>query len=244
MRSIMRKSWLRNSFLALSPLMVAADQPTGNRITPPTLNSVLPVGISRGTTVEITVEGLNLAKSSAIYFSEPGITGRILRVKELPDLPDIRLGSNGTLSTIDVGPLPPRNQVTVEVDVSPDAQIGPVSFRLLTPLGTSPEGKFLIEPYYGEAPDKEPNDTPENAFETFLPAILAGTISRPGDIDYFRIQVKAGQVMFAHRFEKAGSYYIRVEDYQKSGRSSNFYRIIVGEFPLILGAFPLGVQFG
>jgi len=279
----MRMSWLLNSICAALSL-TAADQPTGNRITPPTLSSVSPVGVARGTTVEITMEGLNLAKASAIYFSEPGVTGRIVRVKELPDLPDIRLGSNGTASTVDVGPLPPRNQVTVEVDVSPDAEVGPVSFRLLTPLGTSPEGRFLIEPYYGEAPDKEPNDTPENAFETFLPAILAGTISRPGDIDYFKIQVKAGeelsflngamligsalqpvvtildsdlnvvatfgenggteQVMFAQRFAKAGSYYIRVEDYQRSGRAGNFYRIIVGEFPLVLGAYPLGLQLG
>jgi hypothetical protein len=276
-------SWLLNSLVAVSCLY-AGDQPTGSRITPPTLNSVSPVGVARGTTVELTMEGLNLAKASAIYFSEPGVTGRILRVKELPDLPDIRLGSNGTASTVDVGPLPPRNQVTVEVDVSPDAEIGPVSFRLLTPLGTSPEGRFLIEPYYGEAPDKEPNDTPENAFETFLPAILSGAISRPGDIDYYKIQVKAGQelsflngamligsalqpvitildtdlnvvavygenggseqVMFARRFAKAGTYYIRVEDYQRSGRASNFYRIIVGEFPLVLGSYPLGVQLG
>ena len=168
---------------------------TGNRTTPPTLNSVAPLGVARGTTVEMTVEGLNLAKASAIYFSEPGVTGRILRVKELPDLPDIRLGSNGTPSSIDLGPLPPRNQVTVEVEVAPDAEIGPVSFRLLTPLGTSPEGRFLIEPYYGEAPDREPNDTPETAFETFLPAILAGAISKPGDVDYYKIKVKAGQEM-------------------------------------------------
>ncbi len=282
----MRTFWLRNSLgaaLAVSAL-TAGDQPTGNRITPPTLNVVSPVGIARGTTIEMTMEGLNLAKASAVYFSEPGITGRILRVKELPDLSDIRLGSNGTLSTIDVGPLPPRNQVTVEVEVSPDAEVGPVSFRLQTPLGTSPEGKFLIEPYYGEAPDKEPNDTPENAFETFLPSILSGAISRPGDIDYYKIQVKAGQelsflngamligsalqpvvtildsdlstvatfgenggaeqVMFAHKFDKAGSYYVRIEDYQRSGRASNFYRIIVGEFPLVLGAYPLGVKLG
>jgi hypothetical protein len=284
----MRTFWLRNSLgaaVAISSLMAGdSDHPTGNRITPPTLNSVLPVGIARGTTIEMTVEGLNLAKASAIYFSEPGISGKILRVKELPDGPDVRLGSNGTASTVDVGPLPPRNQVTVEVDVSPEAKIGPVGFRLLTPLGTSPEGKFLIEPYYGEAPDKEPNDTPDTAFETFLPAILAGTISKPGDIDYFKIQVKAGQelsflngamligsalqpvvtildgdlnriaafgenggteqVMFAHRFDKAGTYYIRVEDYQRSGRGANFYRIITGEFPLVLGAYPLGLQLG
>jgi len=285
----MTKSWLRNSALALviGWPSIAADStghPTGNRTTPPTLNTVLPLGIARGATTEMTVEGLNLAKASAIYFSEPGVTGRILRVKELPDLPDIRLGSNGTPSTIDLGPLPPRNQVTVEVDVSPDAEIGPVSFRLLTPLGTSPEGRFLIEPYYGEAPDQEPNDTPDSAFETILPAILTGAISRPGDIDHYTIRVKAGQeiafqngamligsslqpivtildadqntvrefgagggagqLTFAHRFEKGGVYYVRVADYQRSGRAGHTYRIVAGEFPLVLSAFPLGLRKG
>jgi hypothetical protein len=256
----------------------------GNRTTPPTLDTVAPLGMSRGTTVEMTVEGLNLARASAIYFSEPGVTGRILRIKELPDGSDVRLGSAGTPSTIDLGPLPPRNQVTVEVDIAPEAEIGPVTFRLLTPLGTSPEGRFLVEPYYGEATDREPNDTAETAVETFLPAVLAGTISRPGDVDYYKIQVKAGQeisflngamqigsslqpvvaiedeagkvvrefgaqggteqVMFAHRFAKAGTYYVRVTDYQRGGRASAFYRIIAGEFPLVLGANPLGVRRG
>lgn len=273
--------WLLSS-LFLCAGMAAELHPTGPRTTPPTLNSVAPQGIARGTTAELTLEGLNLARASAIYFSRPGITGHILRVKELPDLPDIRLGSNGTPSTVDVGPLPPRNQVTVEVEIAPDTEIGPVSFRLLTPLGTSPEGRFLVEPYYGEAPDREPNDTPDEAFETFLPAILTGAISRPGDLDFYKIQVAAGQelsfyngamltgsslqpvvtildsdlhelavygqhggpeqVMFAHRFAKAGTYYIRVADYQESGRAGNTYRIIVGEFPLALGAYPLGLR--
>jgi hypothetical protein len=196
----------------------------------------------------------------------------------------VRLGSAGTLSSIDLGPLPPRNQVTVEVEISPDAEIGPVAFRLLTPLGTSPEGRFLVEPYYGEATDREPNDTAETAVETFLPAILAGTISRPGDVDYYKIQVKAGQeisflngamqigsslqpvvaiedpagrvvrefgaqggteqTMFAYRFAEGGTYYVRVTDYQHGGRASAFYRIIAGEFPLVLGANPLGVRKG
>jgi len=273
------------SLLALTlSAATSGDHPTGNRTTPPTLNSVFPVGISRGTTVELTVEGLNLAKASAIYFSQPGITGKILRVKELPDLPENRLGSNGTPSTVDLGPLPPRNQVTVEVEVSPDAEIGPVGFRLLTPLGTSPEGRFLIEPYYGESADKEPNDTPETAVETFLPAILTGSISRPGDLDYFKIHVDAGQqlvfqdgaaligssleplvtilaedqsvvrefgekggrnaIRFAHRFEKAGTYYIRIADYRESGSGRNFYRFIVGGYPLVLSAYPLGLELG
>ncbi|MBI1786200.1 MAG: hypothetical protein HYR60_01445 [Acidobacteria bacterium] len=180
----------------------ATDHPTGPRITPPTIMSVSPLGVSRGATVEMTVEGFNLAQSSAIHFSEPGIKARIVRIKELPDLPDIRLGSNGTPSTIDLGPLPPRNQVTLELDISPDAEVGAVGFRLQTPLGASPEGRFLVEPYYGESPDREPNDTPETAFETYLPTILVGTISRPGDVDYFKIEVKAGDELV---FENAAT---------------------------------------
>jgi hypothetical protein len=95
-----KRFWLRNSFGAMLCVLGAAGgerrPPDGSRITPPTLNSVAPIGIARGTTVEMTMEGFNLAHASAIYFSEPGVTGRIVRVKELPDLPDIRLGSNGT----------------------------------------------------------------------------------------------------------------------------------------------------
>jgi hypothetical protein len=270
------------SFAAL--LAAQSDHPTGPRITPPTLNAVSPIGFARGVTAEMTVEGLNLAGASSIHFSEPGVKGRILRVKELPDLPDIRLGSNGTPSTIDVGPLPPRNQVTVELDIDPEAHIGPVRFRLLTPLGTSPEGTILIEPYYGESQDKEPNDSADAAVETFLPAVLTGTISRPGDQDFFKIKVRAGEQIvflnqaplagsalqpvvrilsedmttlaefgndggpttqrFAHTFDKTGHYYVRITDYEQSGRAGNFYRIIAGKLPVALSAYPLGLRKG
>ncbi len=260
------------------------DSPSGNRTTPPTLNSVSPLGVARGTTTQMEVEGLNLAGASKIYFSQPGVTGRILHVKELPDLPDVRLGSNGTLSTVDLGPLPPRNQVTVEITTEPGAAIGPVRFRLLTPLGTTPAGRFLVEPYYGESPDKEPNDTPEQAVETDLPAILSGAVSRPGDVDYYRIHAAAGERLvffnqaaligstlqpvigilsedqtvlkefgadggmdaqqFAYRFDQAGVYYVRVADFAQTGRASNFYRILIGKFPLVSWAYPNGVEQG
>jgi len=194
------------AILAAASAQTAADWPTGNRTTPPTINSISPLGVARGATVEMNVEGLNLAKTSAVYFSEPGVKARILRIKELPDLPDIRLGSNGTPSTVDLGPLPPRNQVTLELEVSPNAPVGIVGLRLQTPLGTSPEMRFEIEPYYGESPDREPNDTPEEAFETYLPTILVGTISKPGDVDYFKIQVKGGeQLVFENSARELGS---------------------------------------
>ncbi|HLY16183.1 MAG TPA: hypothetical protein VKR61_03115 [Bryobacteraceae bacterium] len=260
------------------------DWPTGNRTTPPTINSVSPRGVPRGATTELTVEGLNLARANAVFFSEPGVTARILRIKELPDLSDVRLGSNGGISTVDLGPLPPRNEVTLELNISAGADIGPVDFRLQTPLGTSPAARFLIEPYYGESADREPNDTPEDAVEVYTPAILVGAISKPGDIDYYKITVHAGEQLvfengaamlgstlqpvvsiydagqnlvkqygleggrsaqyFAHRFEKAGPYYVKISDYAEDGNARHFYRIKVGKFPLVLSAYPPGVRNG
>jgi hypothetical protein len=269
---------------ALFAAAALAQQSTALRTTPPTIARVAPQGIARGMTVELEVEGFNLARASAIHFSEKGITGKILRVKELPDLPEVRLGANGGVSSIELGPLPPRNVVTVEIDVAPEARVGPVNFRLLTPLGTTPTGTFLIEPFYGEVSDAEPNDSVEAAPEVYLPAIFAGTISRNGDTDTYKIRARAGQRIvfengalqlgstlqpvvrilredqslaaefgadgpdsvkaFAHTFDQAGTYYLRISDFQQSGRPTHIYRFKAGDFAYVSGAYPLGVEKG
>ena len=234
------------------------------RTTPPIVNSVSPKGVRRGGTAEITVEGLNLGGATAVHFSRPGITGQIARISGLTDLPDIRLGSNGTPSTIDVGPLPPRVAVTVEVSVDSDAELGPVSFRVQNHLGTSPAETILIEPKVMLNADKEPNDAPEQATEAVVPGILTGQIARAGDVDVFKLSVAAGDEIafdnpaaragsglqpvvalldqngaelreeskpqFTHRFERAGTYYVRVGDYQQGGSMRHFYRIRTGKF--------------
>lgn len=271
-------------FGALAAYAAANDSPSGTRITPPTLREISPLGIPRGGAFEVTIVGYNLASAKSIYFSEPSIKARITRIRELSDQDDLRLGGNGTPLTVDLGPLPARNEITAEIDVASETPIGPVNFRVLTSLGLSPQGMLSIEPFYGESADKEPNDTPDTAVETLLPAILVGAISKPGDVDYFKIRAAAGEQIvlenngrmlgsslqpvitiydesqntlqqftedgahrvnaFAHTFEKAGTYYIRISDYQESGSSRHFYRVMVGHLPVVLAAFPLGVQKG
>ena len=262
------------------------DHPSGNRATPPTIKSVSPRAVSRGISQELKIEGFNLAGTRGIYFSEPGVRARISSVEKLPAVPEeVRRGAGGLPSTIDLGPLPSRYEVAVELDISPDADIGTLSFRLDTPIGTSPTGKVLVEPYYGERPDVEPNNNPLTATKTFLPAILAGAISVPGDEDYFEISVREGEQLvfeesawmigsafkaliailtpdhellrefgrdydeasrhwFAHRFVKAGTYYIRLSDYEKGGGNNRFYRLKIGKFPIVKSAYPLGLQRG
>jgi hypothetical protein len=272
-------------FLLSTLSFAAEDSPSGTRITPPTLREVSPRGIPRGATTEVSIVGYNLARASAIYFSEPTVTATITRIKELPDQDDVRLGGNGTPLTVDLGPLPVRNEITADVEIPADAPVGPMNFRVLTPLGLSPQGTLSLEPFYGESADKEPNDTTEQVTDfTGLPTILVGTISKPGDVDFYKIHVRAGQQLvfennarflgsalqptitlydenqtairewredgsrrnssFAQTFEKEGTYYIRISDYQESGSANHFYRIMVGPLPVVLTAFPLGVQAG
>ena len=113
-----------------SPPATTTDSPTGNRTTPPTINSVSPRGVPRGATTELTVEGLNLAKASAVFFSEPGVTARILRIKELPDGPDVRLGSNGGISTVDRRPAAAAQRSHAGAGYQPGRRHRPRGFSL------------------------------------------------------------------------------------------------------------------
>ena len=85
-------------------------------------------GVARGATTEVVIEGLNLAGATRVYFSDPGLTGRVVRVKEIADLPDNRLGAAGLPSTVDLGPLPPRYAVTLQVEAKKDAPVAAGGF--------------------------------------------------------------------------------------------------------------------
>jgi hypothetical protein len=171
--------------------LLLAAQPRTN---PPTLLETTPQAISRGQTTEVRVEGINLRGASAVFFDQDGISGKVLHVNELGEFQENRSGQR---PSIQVGAFPPRNQVTLEVAVAADAQIGLYRFRVLTAEGTTNASTLSVEPYFGEAAEIEPNDTiPEAMLQTeyvFLPAIVAGTIRAPGDEDYFTFRARAGQ---------------------------------------------------
>ncbi len=279
----------RNIKLALAWLVpmiaCAASAPEalmGPRTTPPTIATVSPVGAPQGAKTTLKVDGSNLMSASAAYFSQPGIEARIVKIDRLPDPPDNRLGSAGLKSTIDLGPMPQRNVVTLEVDVAPDVELGPVSLRLQTPLGLTTVGRFVVEPNFPEAKDKEPNDDPEHAVEAPVPSILVGVISKPGDVDYYKFTAAAGDKIvfenggmqagsvlraaiaildanhkavhefspqnekgiYAHEFSSGGTYYLKIADFEEGGSPRHFYRIVMGKLPMVISAFPLGLQRG
>lgn len=233
--------------IAALPLCGAKpDWPTGSRTTPPTIASVMPKGAPRGGKVTVTVQGFNLADASAVYFSRAGVTARVTGTKSLPELVENRLGSNGTASTVDLGPQPERAELTLELEIAVDAKVGPVDFRLGTSLGTTPTARFLIEPAFAEA---------VTGATVSAPVILSGTIEKPGAAGSFvwkvdgpgewtvaNLSSHAGstlravisiddvehtQPVFSQKFATSGEHRVRVSDYEESGSANHFYRIAV-----------------
>ena len=62
--------------------------------------------------------------------------------------------------------------------------------------------------------------------------------------EFGRDYEEASRHWFAHRFAKAGTYYVRLSDYQRGGGNNRFYRLKIGKFPIVKSAYPLGLQSG
>ena len=260
----------------------APEAQVGPRTTPPTISTISPMGAAQGATTTFKVDGSNLMSASAAYFSQPGIKARIVKIEQLPAPPDNRLGSAGLKSTIDLGPMPQRNVVTLEVDVASNVELGPLSLRLQTPLGLTTPAKFVIEPNFPQAMDKEPDNDLAHAVEADVPSVLVGAISKPGDVDFYKFNANAGdrivfdnggmsagsnlrpaisildsdgklaeefsptneRGLYAHEFKASGTYYLRIADFEEGGTGRRFYRIVMGKLPVVLSAFPLGIERG
>jgi hypothetical protein len=136
-----------------------------------THNPPSPRGGLRGTKVKVTLTGIGVGRATAVLLPEPGVSATILPAKK-----------------------PEPNRLDVELTIAPDARVGLRAIGVATPLGIPAFQNFAVvaEP---EAAEQEPNDRPGQTGEhpTALPATLLGTIDRPGDVDRFRFEARAGQ---------------------------------------------------
>jgi hypothetical protein len=135
------------------------------------LNPPSPRGAARGSTLKLTLTGTGVGQATGIIFSEPGIS-----------------------STIVPAAKPDANWLEVELAIAGDAAVGLHRFGVQTPLGMTQFQSFAVSAYADQA-EAEPNDEPAKVKPVTLPATLVGTIDRPGDVDLFRFEAKAGQAL-------------------------------------------------
>src|SRR4029453_3021817 len=152
----------------------------------PQLTSVFPMAGTRGTTVDLEIRGKNLIRAAGLWADCDQIQASVQGVEEIGSPPVEKASSKPAKQVRDY-------RVKLRLDIAATAQIGAHALRLFSPHGVSNPLAFqvttdsvVVEP---ETPGTIPTDAPPLSF----PAMVAGRISVPGEIDRFRIDVAAGQ---------------------------------------------------
>jgi hypothetical protein len=231
---------------------------------PPTLKPPVPLGMQRGTTLDLTLTGTNLAEPTGLWTSFPA---KVTIPTE---------GNNGKDNA----------KLLVRLEVPKDAPIGFHSLRLATKRGLSNLGLFCID----ELPqvlEVNPNHIPSAAQMVPVPCVVIGKADAE-TTDYFKIKVTAGQrvsfevlgrrlgspfdpqlqlldarterelpnaysndapglqtdARLTYTFKRAGDYLVALRDVSYRGGEGFHYRLRIGDFPCATTTLPLAAKRG
>jgi hypothetical protein len=167
----------------------------------PRLDSISPEWIQRGTTIEVTFRGTNLASVNRFIFDgETGLSATNVPAPG-PAKPTISVEStSGGISRVD--PPPPRDErkLVARITAAADASLGPREVRAVTPNGIS--NPLLINVgHLPEVASKGPNNSIEQAQQTEFPAAISGVINAAAQADYYAFKATKGQELV---FDVAG----------------------------------------
>jgi hypothetical protein len=198
MKTIPRVAGCVALFLALSSFAIAF-QP----IIPPTVTTISPAGMQRGTTATFAIEGRNLSGATEVIFDAPGITGKL---KEIQDVPEKITGPKAGEDLVAQVPLGKKQSAKLEITAAKDTEPGIQRFRVKTPLGTS----NMLALAVGTLPEIKKRDKPMDAGvppqSVDLPATLIGSIEEPGEKDIFQFEGRAGEdIVFRVQASELGS---------------------------------------
>jgi hypothetical protein len=164
--------------LTASPVL-AQPQPS---LPLPRLTIVTPPGAKIGTTVEVTLTGVDLEEPTGLLFSHPGLKAEFLP-PPAPPPPDPKKP--------DAKPAPP-GPPKFKVTVAGDAPLGVHDLRFVGKYGVSNPRAFVVGDLT-EVLEKEPNNDVGEAQRVDLNSTINGVINQPTDVDYYVFAGKKGQ---------------------------------------------------
>ena len=228
----------------------------------PRVSLVTPSGGQRGTTVAVTLTGVNLGYATQMVFDTPALS-----VETLTPEPPPADAKN------------PEGKVVARVKIAADATPGRYPLRVVTPLGPSEVGYFVVGEW-PEVAEKEPDNTREQAQPLIaMPVTVVGRSDGAEDVDVFRMKIEKGEtVVFAAAGSSIGSvlepvltlrdvagreqafaaalnrpdalltftapqtadYFLSLRDLRYQGGANHHYRLTVGRVPAVTSVFPLG----
>jgi hypothetical protein len=242
-----------------------AQKPPALPINPqaPVLKPAAPLGMQRGTTLELTLTGTNLSEPTGLWTSFPAKA-------TIPTE-----GNNGK----------DNGKLLVRLEVPKDAPLGFHAIRLATRRGMSNLRLFCIDDL-PQVLENTSNHAPNMAQVVSLPCVLAGKADAE-TMDYFKFHVAAGQRLsfellgrrlgslfdpqlqildangrelpgafsndapglqtdarLTYTFKTAGDYLAAVRDVSYRGGDDFYYRLRIGDFPCATTTLPLAVKRG
>lgn len=184
----------------LAGAWVCAEEP----IIPPTIASMEPAGLERGTTATFTIEGRNLSNASEVLFDGPGIRGTLSKITDVTEkITGPRAGEDLDAQV----PLGKKQTAQLEITVAGDAKPGIHRLRVKTPLGTSNMIAFAVGTLPEIKKQEKMSMESSGALQSVpLPATLVGSIETTGAKDSYQFAGKAGEdVVFRVEASRLGS---------------------------------------
>jgi Bacterial pre-peptidase C-terminal domain len=242
---------------ALDQQPVAKPNPQAPSIAMPS-----PLGIQRGSSVDFTLTGANLAEPTGLWTSFPA------KVTIPTD------NNNGK----------DNDKLRVRLEVPKDAPIGFHAIRLATRRGVSNFRLFCVDDL-PQVLQSSKNHAKDAAQPVPVPCVVVGRVD-PEVSDFYRIAVKAGQRLsieilgrrlgspfdpqlslfdshssrelvysndapglqtdarLTYTFKKAGDYLIEVRDVMYRGGPDYWYRLRIGDFPCATTPIPMAARRG
>lgn len=229
----------------------------------PVLNMPVPMGVQRGTTIELNLTGTNLSDPLALSTSIPGAKAVIPMD-----------GGNGDDPA----------KLKVNIEVPKEAPLGFHTLRLLTTRGVSNLRLFCVDDLPQVVKDGK-NTSKSTAQAVPVPSVVAGTVAAEST-DYYKISAQAGQRLsfevlgrrlgsafdpqlslidvktgrevahsndapglqtdarLIHTFKEGGEYLLELRDVMHRGGGDFVYRLRIGDFPCATTPVPMAIKRG
>jgi WD40 repeat protein len=230
----------------------AQAQPLPAKPKPPVLNKAKPASAVRGQTVHVKLEGQNLDGVTEVMSGTPGLK--------------IVVAPGGTATALDVDVTIPADsapaayQLTVKTDAGAS---GPLAFIVdrFTPVmevepNDSPRyGQKIALPATVVGAIGKAGDGDYFRFEAksgqevgvqLLTAAIGSKLEPILDLTDAdgHVVAESASGLLGYTCPAAGAYAVGVRDREYRGDATMFYRLNIGDIPIVTGVFPLGIQRG
>ena len=188
MRTLLSSSGFFIGMFALSLISVWATDDNRFKInkSEPELHSVVPIGGRVGSSLEVEVRGKYLAGTYAAWLSHDSFQAKIKSVEVLEPS-----------AAGDVAKKPPKDdseyRVLLQITISPNANPGSRSLRVVSPRGVSNRIYFQIYDDPVMAETEQPHHMPAQAQPVAVPVVVNGRIGRQGELDYYSLDITEAQ---------------------------------------------------